>query len=536
MDISFFISNFGVLIFVMRRQTHTVWIGDIPLGSEYPVRLQSMVNTGTMDTEATVEQAIRIVEAGGDYVRITASNVREAEHLAEIRKALHRRGYRVPLIADVHFNPKAAETAARLVEKVRINPGNYLDGKSSVLQNCPGSDDAAETERIHERLLPLIGICKQYGTAIRIGINHGSLSKRIVYRYGDTPVGMVESAMEFLRIFEAEQFRQTVVSMKASNVRVMIDATRLLAKQMEAEGMNCPLHLGVTEAGEGEDGRMKSALGIGMLLADGIGDTVRVSLTEAPEKEIPVARKIVRYTDRVRFSGKKLLSGSACTCETVSLPAGTPIVWIKEEYRTPERVLLVDPDDSSLLGTLKDRACPVCVLKKDYPDSDWEEVCVKTACDFGYRLLNGVGDGIWINAPALGAPERCTDMALSLLQACRLRMSKPEYISCPSCGRTLFDLQQAVARVRERTSHLKGLKIAVMGCIVNGPGEMADADYGYVGAGKGKINLYRRREVIKRNLPEIEAVDELVNLIKLNGDWKDAETVRSSVRQTPRTE
>ena len=358
-----------------------------------------MTNTNTMDTEATIAQSIRIIEAGGEYVRITAQGVREAEHLAVIKKELQRRGYRNPLIADIHFNPKAAETAARLVEKVRINPGNYVDRKSTIPKTYTDSEYTAELERIHDRLLPLIRICKEYGTAIRIGSNHGSLSDRIVNRYGDSPQGMVESAMEFLRIFEEENFNQVVLSMKASNVRVVIESTRLLVERMAQENLHYPLHLGVTEAGEGEDGRIKSAVGIGSLLMDGIGDTIRVSLTEAPEAEIPVA--------------------------------------------------------------------------------------------------------------------------LNILQACRLRMSKPEYISCPSCGRTQFDLQTTAAKIRVRTSHLTGLKIGIMGCIVNGPGEMADADYGYVGAGPGKITLYKQREVMKRNIPEDQAVEELINLIKANGDWKE---------------
>jgi len=358
-----------------------------------------MTNTNTLDTEATIAQSIRIIEAGGEYVRITAPGIREAEHLAVIKKELHRRGYNNPLIADIHFNPKAAETAARIVEKVRINPGNYVDKKLSSLKTYTESEYAAELELIHKRLLPLIKVCKEYGTAIRIGSNHGSLSDRIINRYGNSPQGMVESAMEFLRIFEAENFNQVVLSMKASNVRVVIESTRLLVERMAQENMLYPLHLGVTEAGEGEDGRIKSAVGIGTLLMDGIGDTIRVSLTEPPEAEIPVA--------------------------------------------------------------------------------------------------------------------------LNILQACRLRMSKPEYISCPSCGRTQFDIQTAAAKIRERTSHLIGLKIAIMGCIVNGPGEMADADYGYVGAGPGKITLYKQREVMKRNIPEEHAVDELIKLIKANGDWKD---------------
>jgi len=384
----------------MRRKTHIVHIGDLPLGSDYPVRVQSMTNTQTLDTEATVAQCIRIINAGGEYVRITAQGVREAEHLKVIKEELYRRGYHNPLIADIHFNPKAAEAAARIVEKVRINPGNYADKKLSTPKTYTDSEYASELERIYERILPLIRICKENGTAIRIGSNHGSLSDRIVNRYGNTPQGMVEAAMEFLRIFEAESFRNVVLSMKASNVRVVIDSTRLLVERMALENMHYPLHLGVTEAGEGDEGRIKSAVGIGTLLMDGIGDTIRVSLTEAPEAEIPVA--------------------------------------------------------------------------------------------------------------------------FNILQACRLRISKAEYISCPSCGRTLFDLQTSAAKIRECTSHLTGLKIGIMGCIVNGPGEMADADYGYVGAAPGKITLYKQSEIVKRNIPEEQAVEELINLIKMSGDWKEA--------------
>jgi (E)-4-hydroxy-3-methylbut-2-enyl-diphosphate synthase len=467
-----------------------------------------MVNTDTMNTAATVAQAIRIIEAGGDYVRITAPGVREAEHLSVIKRELRRRGYRTPLIADIHFNPKAAETAARVVEKVRINPGNYIDRKRSVPKDYSDSEYAAELERMHERLLPLIRICKEYGTAVRIGSNHGSLSDRVVNRYGDTPEGMVESAMEFLRIFEAEQFREVVVSMKASNVRVAIDSTRLLAQRLARENMPYPLHLGVTEAGEGEDGRVKSALGIGALLLEGVGDTVRVSLTEAPEAEIPVAKQIVRYCTRQAVAAVSMP-------EMQTLDASDKIVWIREDYRPPEKITALCPP-FRLPDNMQKSDLPVPVLKKIYPDSHIEDIYVKAACDFGVPLLNGVGEGIWIETPAPEHREKSTDIALSLLQACRLRMSKPEYISCPSCGRTLFDLQATAARIREKTAHLKGLKIAVMGCIVNGPGEMADADYGYVGSGVGKVTLYRQREAVKRNIPEADAVDELLRLIGEN--------------------
>jgi (E)-4-hydroxy-3-methylbut-2-enyl-diphosphate synthase len=471
-----------------------------------------MVNTDTMDTEATVAQTIRIVEAGGEYVRITAPGVREAEQLAIIKKTLRIRGYHTPLIADIHFNPKAAETAARIVEKVRINPGNYIDKKSVSPKTYSDSEYAAELERMHARLLPLIRICKENGTAIRIGSNHGSLSDRIVHRYGDTSAGMVASAMEFVRIFEAEQFHQVVLSMKASNVRVVIDSTRLLVQQMDRENMHYPLHLGVTEAGEGEDGRVKSALGIGALLLEGIGDTVRVSLTEAPEKEIPVAKKIVQYSAHVPETN---------TSSADFHPLAAPdIVWIKENFQ-PEQIRVIDLDGVPPFHLPKHTANEAFawVLRKTYSDSDIEEVYVKAACDFGPLLLDEMGEGLCLETPCLSDPAQSTDIALLILQACRLRMSKPEYISCPSCGRTLFDLQSTAAKIRSKTAHLKGVKIAIMGCIVNGPGEMADADYGYVGAGVGKITLYRQREVVKRNIPEEDAVDELIQLIKACGDW-----------------
>jgi (E)-4-hydroxy-3-methylbut-2-enyl-diphosphate synthase len=489
-----------------------------------------MTNTDTMDTEATVAQSIRIIEAGGEYVRITAPGVREAEQLAVIKRELQRRGYRNPLIADIHFNPKAAETAARIVEKVRINPGNYVDKKSP--KAYTDREYASELERIHERLLPFIRVCTEYGTAVRIGSNHGSLSDRIVNRYGDSPQGMVESAMEFLRIFEAENFKQVVLSMKASNVRVMIESTRLLVERMARENMFYPLHLGVTEAGEGEDGRIKSAVGMGTLLMDGIGDTIRVSLTEAPEAEIPVAGKI-----RGSLSPRPPLpngEGEARFSQIVEKPhEGYTIhrpVWIKEDDH-PQEFRLIDLNyfpSPHQPGDFKDiypeTDIPV-VFKKIYQDDSAEDVYVQAAIDFGPLFLAGLGNGLWIEAPGLvpsgDQKDPATDIALTILQACRLRMSKPEYISCPSCGRTLFDLQSAAAKIRERTSHLKGLKIGIMGCIVNGPGEMADADYGYVGAGPGKITLYRQREVVKRNIPEEQAVEELIGLIKANGDWKE---------------
>lgn len=504
----------------MRRHTHTVHIGDLPLGSGYPVRLQSMTNTDTMDTKATVAQSIRIIEAGGEYVRITAPGIREAEHLAVIKKELHKNGYRNPLIADIHFNPAAAETAARIVEKVRINPGNYIDKKTAVRKTYTDSEYAAELERIRERLLPLIKICKYYGTAIRIGSNHGSLSDRIVNRYGDSPQGMVESAMEFLRVFESEQFRQVVLSMKASNVRVVVESTQLLVKRMEQEGMCYPLHLGVTEAGEGEDGRIKSAVGIGALLSEGIGDTVRVSLTEIPEAEIPASKKIIQYTHPQHVQNFRQ--------KTVKADIQVPVVWVKENFEPPQDICLVDMNAPRQPNETDNNTVAVpashLVFKKTYTDNCAEDVAIHAACDFGPLFLKESGIGLWIQTPHPDSDDKKntgTGIALAILQACRLRMSKPEYISCPSCGRTLFDLQGTAAKIRERTAHLKGLKIGIMGCIVNGPGEMADADYGYVGTGRGKITLYKQREVIKRSVPEDQAVDELIGLIKANGDWID---------------
>ncbi len=516
----------------MRRQTHTVHIGDLPLGSDYPIRHQSMTNTNTMDTDATVAQAIRIVEAGGEYVRITAPGVHEAEHLATIKKELHKRGYHNPLIADIHFNPDAAEVAARMVEKVRINPGNYVDKKHAIPKEYSDHEYSLELERIHERLLPLIKICKQYGTAIRIGSNHGSLSDRIVNRYGDSSQGMVESAMEFLHIFEAEQFRQVVLSMKASNVRVVVESTRLLVKRMEEENMHYPLHLGVTEAGEGEDGRIKSAVGIGTLLSEGIGDTIRVSLTEAPEAEIPVANKIVSYC--IQSSSTDVLH-TIVEIQDTSLEPAKSIVWVKDGYLPPKHIALIDLNRLSfpyrpeyILSNIPNKDKTALVLKKTYATDDLENIYIQAACDFGPLFLQEMGAGLWIEAPNLHGSDimgnPAEDISLSILQACRLRMSKTEYISCPSCGRTLFDLQSTAAKIRERTVHLRGLKIGIMGCIVNGPGEMADADYGYVGTGPGKITLYKQREVVKRNIPEDQAVEELVNLIKTNGDWKEPES------------
>ena len=602
-----------------RRQSSVARIGDTPMGGDFPIRIQSMANVSTMDTDAAVAQAIRMIEAGAEYVRFTAQGEREARNLGEIRERLNERGYTTPLVADIHFNPRAADVAAERVEKVRINPGNYVD-KVKTLSHVEYTDEeyAAEIEKIRARFVPFLNICKAHGTAIRIGVNHGSLSDRIMSRYGDTPEGMVASCMEFLRICRDEDFPDVVISIKASNTVVMVRTVRLLVRTMEAEGMRYPLHLGVTEAGDGEDGRIKSAVGIGALLADGIGDTIRVSLSEDPEAELPVARKLVDYIlereghrpiDAVMAPGFDAVALERRATRVVENIGGSnpPVVisdrshgdfefdydalpdyiyigkedpdnlpdnfrllvdahfWkdrpnafpcfiaseIEElrEYDAPlkfirltyadltERVIEVLKADKNVVVTLsthhpngvgEQRAamhkllmagCDVpVILHRDYPEPDVESLRLKSAADLGALLLDGFGDGLMLRDEKVEAliADRCM---FGILQATRARISKTEYISCPSCGRTLYDLQTTIARIKEATSRLKGLKIGIMGCIVNGPGEMADADYGYVGAGRGQISLYKGKECVLRNIPEDEAVERLVQLIKENGDW-----------------
>lgn len=573
------------------------------MGSEYPVRIQSMTNTSTMDTEASVEQSIRIIEEGGELVRLTAQGVREAQNLLNIRAGIRDRGYTTPLVADIHFNPKAADAAAKVVEKVRINPGNYVDSakRFSTIEYTE-EEYKQELEKIRERFVPFLEICKKNNTAIRIGVNHGSLSDRIMSRYGDTPEGMVESCMEFLRICVEENFQHVVISMKASNTLVMVQSVRLLVERMDAEGICFPLHLGVTEAGDGEDGRVKSAVGIGALLADGIGDTIRVSLSEDPEMEIPVAKKLANYFEQRKnhmpISGdtapgfnwakpqKRVTrtvgaTGGNCLPVVIASEGGTkalnPDYIIVDRYLkqsdhdvtqkllTTEEYLLITESasndvcfvelkasltDDSLFKKLKtneknttiilssDHQNPVgemraflhqllfsdiqspVILKFSYDDKELEMVQLKASADAGALLLGGFGDGIWIDAPQAD-PQNLISLSFGILQAARLRVTKTEYISCPSCGRTLFDLQTTIARIKEKTSHLKGLKIGIMGCIVNGPGEMADADYGYVGAGRGTVSLYKKKECIEKNIPAEQAVDRLIDLIKANGDWKE---------------
>lgn len=637
-----------------RWRTRAVRIGGIGIGGDNPIRLQSMTTTDTLDTAATVAQSIRMIEAGCELVRITAPSKKEAENLAEIKKQLRAAGFDAPLVADIHFTPNAAEIAARLVEKVRVNPGNYADKKKFDVREYTDEQYDAELERIRERFTPLVRICKEHGTAMRIGTNHGSLSDRILNRYGDTPQGMVESAFEFLRICRDENYHEIVLSMKASNVQVMVQAYRLLVHRMMEEGWDYPLHLGVTEAGDGEDGRVKSAAGIGALLEDGIGDTVRVSLTEDPEFEIPVARALVaRYADRsthepippvvnvpidpfghtrrhtrevlnigarhvpvvmadlsakeritpatlfawgYRYSvplDKWNITDQACDYTFIGknsidfdIPGTLGIVqehatWLKDKgkdrhypfhtikdylagaerhpqlnivYATlplmsdaligalkqdPTAVFLIDTynahgmaEQRRLLFQLMEAGCetPV-IIGRAYGSIGNDDLVLHSSTDIGPLFIDGLGDGIFIADEHLdehGVTKPREDLvcrtAFGILQATRTRTSKTEYISCPSCGRTLFDLQETTAKIRARTSHLKGIKIGIMGCIVNGPGEMADADYGYVGTGAGVITLYKEKEVVKRNVPSEQAVDELIALIREHGDWLEPVT------------
>ena len=644
-----------------RYKTREIFIGDIPLGGSNPIRIQSMTTTDTMDTMATVEQTIRMVEAGCEYVRITAPSLNEAKNLENIKNELRKRGYKIPLIADIHFTPNAAEMAARIVEKVRVNPGNYVDKKKFDLIEYTDAEYQEEIDRIRERFTPLVKICKEYGTAMRIGTNHGSLSDRIMSRYGDTPLGMVESALEFLRICEYENYHSIVLSMKSSNPQVMIQAYRLLINKMEAEGMNYPLHLGVTEAGGGEDGRIKSALGIGALLEDGIGDTIRVSLTEDPEFEVPVAIALVkRYEGRKNhkpikpvdkspidpfiynrrnsfeifsiggsnvprvvadYRNRKITSPKDLTdigytyddpsdkwnlsdiaADLIYLgknilpfdcPNGLKAIYdfetwnnltnndngyplfvgkefIESEKKSSElNFVKLDIDDLSntLIEKFKNDNSVVIVLetenlhgmpeqrrvffdlinkdinnpviiKRDYSEISSEDIQLYSSTDLGALLIDGFGDGVWLTVGELKKSENkpgsyvksfirtseskekiVNRLLFNILQAARQRISKTEYIACPSCGRTLFDLQETTEMIRRRTEHLKGVKIAIMGCIVNGPGEMADADYGYVGSGVDKITLYRAKDIVRRNIPAKNAVDELIELIREDKIW-----------------
>ena len=450
-----------------RRKSHEVNIGRLKLGGENPIRVQSMNNTSTMDTQGSVNQVLRIAEAGGELVRLTTQGVREAENMRLIREGVRAAGCNVPLVADVHFNPRVADVAALYCEKVRINPGNYVDAARQ-FKHLEYTDEeyAQELAKIEKRLIPFLDICREHNTAIRIGVNHGSLSDRIMSRYGDTPEGIVESCMEFLRVCMRENFLNVVISVKASNTVVMVQSMRLLVQEMEKEGMDFPLHLGVTEAGEGEDGRIKSAVGIGALLTEGVGDTIRVSLSEAPEKEIPVARRLV-----------ELIPECSALRE-------------KAEAEIHDDAVTLDLEASSL-GDLQ----------------------LKAAMAVGALFIDKKAHKLTIRCKGF-LKEVLTDLADSILQAARIKYVKTEYISCPGCGRTLYDLEGTISRIKAATAHLKGLKIAIMGCIVNGPGEMADADYGYVGAARGKVSLYKNKVCVKKNIPEEEAVDQLLKFIE----------------------
>ena len=617
-----------------RWQTREVMVGNVGVGGKNPIRIQSMTTTDTLDTIGTIDQSIRMINAGCEIVRVTAPSVKEAENLQAIRDGLREKGYYTPLVADIHFTPNAAEVAARIVEKVRVNPGNYADRKKFEIHDYNDETYAEKLDRIRERFIPLIQICKEYGTAMRIGTNHGSLSDRIMSRYGDTPLGMVESAMEFLRIAEDEKYHDIILSMKASNTQVMVQAYRLLVKTMVLEGMNYPLHLGVTEAGEGEDGRIKSSVGIGTLMEDGLGDTIRVSLTEEPEAEIPVAQLLVnRYDTRKNhepipeinsipydpfFRNKRVTNtvmnlggdevpriiGNMSRKDLITYHDLIPFGYFYSENRDKWQISdlavdflfigdnsidfdipgtlgiiqnhlsledkerhfsfysldeksLIDQNNISFLNIYTDISSSLfseisqlkktifvldtnnehgyadqrrffvecmkktiqnpIIVKRSYRQCSQDELLLYSATDLGGLQLDGFGDGIWIDSSYDAG--YVNETAFGILQASRSRISKTEYISCPSCGRTLFDLQETTAKIRARTNHLKGLKIGIMGCIVNGPGEMADADYGYVGTGVGKVSLYKGQEVIKKNIPSESAVDALIQLIDFHGDW-----------------
>ena len=551
-----------------RRNSSVVEIGAVPLGGGNPIRIQSMTSSSTDDIPASVAQCKRIFDAGADYVRLTAQGVKEAEAIGHIREILHSDGYTKPLVADIHFNPKAAFAAAVTTDKVRINPGNFVDA-ARTFKKLEYTDEeyALEIEKIREKFVPFLELCREHGTAVRLGVNHGSLSDRIMSRYGDTPAGMVESVMEYLRIRRDVDFKNIVISIKASNTVVMVETVRRLVVAMDVEGMEFPLHLGVTEAGDGEDGRIKSAVGIGTLLSEGIGDTIRVSLSEDPELEIPVARKLVDYI--TARAGHTHIDGSVAPNYNHIVPVrrksvavgniggeNVPVVVTSfkddtADYQSDDKlfvnafaseevedvaskaigkVILLRSNHANPTGEMQafihaltaiGSTAPV-VAAMSYGDTVDEDVQIKAGADFGPLLINRLIDGILLEAPNLADKANAVRYSFGILQAVRQRISKTEFISCPSCGRTLFDLQDAVRRIKAATSHLKGLKIGIMGCIVNGPGEMADADYGYVGAAAGKVSLYKNKECVERNIPQDEAVDRLIELIKSNGDWIDA--------------
>ena len=584
-----------------RRPTHVVRIGNFEMGGINPVRIQSMANTNTNDIENSVKQCLRIVSAGADLVRFTTQGIKEVESLKLIHQALRSQGCQVPLAADVHFNANVADLAAKHVEKVRINPGNYVSGiKSDLTTDYTDEEYTLEYEKIRARFIPFLDICKTHNTAIRIGVNHGSLSERMLNRWGNTAEGMVESCMEFLRICIEVDFHRVVISMKASNTVMMIQAVRLLVEKMESEDIHFPLHLGVTEAGDGEDGRIKSAVGIGALLAEGTGDTIRVSLSEEPEAEIPVAKLLRDYiaqrenhpmivlksdnpvslkpfTRRKTYAVRNI--GGENIPVVISKPVNHPtlkadyilngetiansegeifkihipenltrsdetVSFLRMNYSqlTPEiishlksskkTVILLETSHINPVGeqrafihTLIAEGCETPVIAAGrYGENDLEDLQIKSAADLGVIFVDFLADGIFLDNEGTASNEDVLSVSFGILQAARVRVSKTEFISCPGCGRTLFELQSVIARIKAKTSHLTGLKIGIMGCIVNGPGEMADADYGYVGAARGKVSLYKKHECIEKNVPAEEAVEKLIDLIKANGDWKEPET------------
>lgn len=501
----------------MPFRSRIIHIGSLALGGDLPVRVQSMTNTDTLDTKSSIAQAIRIIEAGGELVRLTAQGIREAENLQNIKKGLRDAGFDTPLCADIHFNPSVAETAARLVEKVRINPGNYADKRASFIrQDLTDAEYNGELERIRNRLLPLLNICKQYGTVIRVGVNHGSLSDRIMTRYGNTPEGMAVSAIEFLRIFRNEGFNNLVVSMKSSDTRTMVESNRLLVSMMMAEGMDFPVHLGITEAGEGDDGRIISAAGIGTLLAEDIGDTIRVSLSEAPEKEIPVAKEIIRFIcgpkGRIEKPCKPISFIDHKKPYIPSVVTETSGIFRDEQGGVTGHAVRTF-NAREICHDFKDEY-PSCILNPVFDEDDAVRLHIDAAALLGRYFIARAANGICISNKGKIKGEPLRELSFSILQATEARITRTRYISCPTCGRTRFNLELAVLKVKEATSHLKGLKIAVMGCIVNGPGEMAGADYGYVGAGEGKVHIYRGTEPVLKNIPEDEAVVRLLEIIE----------------------
>ncbi len=515
------------------RVSQEVQIGDLVIGGRNPIRIQSMTNTNTLDTEATVDQMIRLVKAGCDIIRITAPGVKEAENFANIKSALTKIGITIPIVADIHFNPKAAEIAAKYVEKVRINPGNYVDWKSGKIDWDEAKVKLAR-ERIADKLLPLLKICQSNGTAIRIGTNHGSLSERILSTYGNTPLGMVESAMEFVQICRNFNFHNLILSMKASNVQIMVEANRLLVERMIEADSYYPLHLGVTEAGAGEEARIKSAAGIGSLLASGIGDTIRVSLTEDPVNEIPVAKKLVDLYGRNETAFKKTFSGLQLlkpqTDKSLQEITGQRNPVIVSGYTKISDCYLAKnllkpaqgnnkPFEFETIDINKSKIDQPVIFKKVYQNLPFNDLLIIASVDFALIFSKQKKGGIWIENDE--NYNKIAGLSLKILQALGIRYSKAEFIACPSCGRTKFDIMSVFDKVRKKTSHLKGLKIAVMGCVVNGPGEMAGADYGYVGAGRGKVTLYKSGEAVLKNIDEDLAVDALVELMKKGGDWQD---------------